>query len=79
MIRLPRKCPIPGYDLSFGDAVVWQGKPWVINSMHYVAADGNTRLASLVRYGDNPEQATEAYAPLDELRVFDDAKPYGHA
>lgn len=77
IIRLPRTCPVPGLDLAFGDGVVWQGKPWVVNSLHRFAADGVTRLADLVRWGHDPDQTATASAPAHELRVFQDAEPYG--
>lgn len=75
MVRAPRTCPVPGFDLSFGDCVLWKARPWVINSMHYRMDDGRP-AASLVRYGNAPAQDAEAIAPLDELRVFDDAQPW---
>ena len=75
MIRAPRECPVPGYDLAFGDCVLWKARPWTISSMHYMLNDGR-RAASLARYGNAPEQDAEAIAPLDELRVLDDAKPW---
>jgi hypothetical protein len=75
LVRVPRTCPLPNYDLTFGDCVVWQGLPWMINTMNYRLADGRP-AAELLRYGKNPEQAADVIAPLDELRVFDDAKPY---
>jgi hypothetical protein len=79
LARSTRACPLPEIDVAFGDSVVWEGKPWVVNSMHYYAADGKTRMASLVRYGNDFAQASTAYAPIHELRVFSDAQPYTSA
>ena len=75
MVRAPRVCPVPGYDLAFGDGVLWKSRPWIISSMHYVEPDGRP-AASLVRYGNAPDQDREAIAPLNELRVFSDAEPW---
>lgn len=79
VIRAPRICPIPDIDITFGDSVVWRGKPWVVSSMHYYAANGKTRVASLVCFGDDPTQVGTAHAPINELRVFADAQPYTSA
>lgn len=77
LIRVPRTCPVPGLDVAFGDGVVWQGKPWIVNSLHCFAADGVTRLADLVRWGNDASQPTSIQAPAHELRVFQDAEPWG--
>jgi hypothetical protein len=74
MVRALRVCPVPGFDLSFGDCVVWNGQAWVINSMHYREAITMRPVASLVRYGDYASQPAVAYAPLEELKVFRDAE-----
>ncbi len=76
LIRAPRVCPIRGIDIAFGDGVVWKGKPWIVNSMHRLEADGATRLIDLVRYGSDPAQPSVASAPVHELMVFEDSKPW---
>lgn len=55
---------------------LWRGKPWVINSMHYMGEDGKTPTASLIPYIQGSDQLDEDFAPFSELKVFKDTEPY---